>query len=79
MRTGLCVMYCCNLCFTRVSVWEQVYIHVYKLKDSDLGFYHTGIEVYGTEFTYCCDRGIVRHRPRRSDMPAMFDDVRMEC
>ena len=71
----------CMLCtvvtygFTHVSVWEQVYIHVYKLKDSDLGFYHTGIEVYGTEFTYCCDRGIVRHRPRRSDMLAMFDDV----
>ena len=36
-----------------ISAWEQVYIHVYKLKDSDLGFYHTGIELYGAEFTYC--------------------------
>ena len=38
---------------SHISAWEQVYIHVYKLKDSDLGFYHTGIELYGSEFTYC--------------------------
>ena len=39
--------------FLYFLAWEQVYIHVYKLKDSDLGFYHTGIELYGSEFTYC--------------------------
>ena len=41
------------LLYGLISAWEQVYIHVYKLKDSDLGFYHTGIELYGSEFTYC--------------------------
>ena len=45
-----------------ILVWEQVYIHVYKLKDSELGFYHTGIEMFGMEFTYCHDKGIVRHK-----------------
>ena len=36
-----------------ILVWEEVYIHVYKLKESELGFYHTGIELHGVEFTYC--------------------------
>lgn len=60
-----------------VLVWEQVYIHVYKLKDSDLGFYHTGIELHGLEFTYCVDRGIVRHRPRRCDWGHFLGSIRL--
>ena len=75
------------------SAWEQVYIHVYKLKDSDLGFYHTGIELYGSEFTYCqvrydfnftgnviiwCqDRGIVRHRPRKCDWGQFLGSINL--
>ena len=42
--------------FDKILVWEQVYIHVYKLKDSDLGFYHTGIEIHGSEFTFCHEK-----------------------
>ena len=26
-----------------LAVLEPVYVHVYRLKDSDLGFYHTGV------------------------------------
>ena len=59
------------------SVQEQVYIHVYKLKDSDLGFYHTGIELHGSEFTFCCDRGIVRHKPRKCDWGHFLGSIRL--
>ncbi|XP_023345388.1 uncharacterized protein LOC111714496 isoform X2 [Eurytemora carolleeae] len=51
--------------YNEVSV--PVYIHVYRLKDSDLGFYHTGIEIYCREYTYCCSLGIVQHDPRLCD------------
>lgn len=30
-----------------------VYLNVYRLRDSDLGFYHTGIVFLGVEYTYC--------------------------
>ena len=59
------------------TVQEQVYIHVYKLKDSDLGFYHSGIELHGTEFTFCCDRGIVRHKPRKCDWGDFLGSIRL--
>ena len=59
------------------DVQEQVYIHVYKLKDSDLGFYHSGIELHGTEFTFCCDRGIVRHKPRKCDWGDFLGSIRL--
>ena len=39
-------------------------MHVYSLKESELGFYHTGLELHGKEFTFCEQRGIVRHAPR---------------
>ena len=28
---------------THSAVLEPVYVHVYRLKDSDIGFYHTGV------------------------------------
>ena len=59
------------------EVREQVYIHVYRLKDSDLGFYHSGIELHGVEFTFCCDRGIVRHKPRQCDWGDFLGSIRL--
>ena len=58
-------------------MWEQVYIHVYKLKNSELGFYHTGIELHGVELTYCENRGIVRHRPRKCDWGQFLGSIRL--
>ena len=50
---------------------------MYKLKDSDLGFYHTGIEIHGSEFTFCQDKGIVRHKPRKCDWGHFLGSIRL--
>ena len=79
------LMFCCgqfNVWYSiaihkTVVVWEQVYVHVYKLKNSELGFYHTGIELHGVEFTYCENRGIARHRPRRCDWGQFLGSIRL--
>jgi len=59
------------------QVWEEVYIHVYKLKESELGFYHTGIELHGVEFTFCENKGIVRHRPRKCEWGQFLGSIRL--
>ena len=47
------------------SLAAIVHLNVYRLTDSHLGFYHTGLEFRNREYTYCCDSGIVHHPPRR--------------
>ena len=51
---------------------ESVYLNVYDLHPSNnalrwlgLGLYHTGVEVYGSEWTYSGGSGVFSHSPRR--------------
>ena len=40
----------------------NIKLNVYKLKDSSLGLYHTGVEFGDLEYTYCHGMGIAYHR-----------------
>ena len=42
-----------------------VRLQVYQLRDSKLGFYHTGLEFRGLEYTFCANVGICHHTPKR--------------
>lgn len=61
--------------FTRGGNGTEVYINIYDLTSMNnilyplgLGFYHTGIEVYNTEFCYAKDGGIIDHNPKENYM-----------
>jgi len=41
-----------------------VQLQVYLLRDSKLGFYHTGLEFRGQEYTFCANVGICQHTPK---------------
>ena len=43
----------------------MIKLNVYRLRDSSLGFYHTGLEYDNREYTYCCGIGICYHKPKR--------------
>ena len=43
---------------------QMLFLNVYRLDDSGLGFYHTGLVFEGHEYTFCQDTGIYCHRPR---------------
>ena len=43
----------------------NIKLNVYKLKDSSLGLYHTGVEFGDFEYTYCHGMGIAYHRPKK--------------
>ena len=47
------------------SLATIVQLNIYRLTDSQLGFYHTGLEFRNREYTYCFDTGIIYHPPRR--------------
>ena len=44
---------------------KVIRLNVYRLRDSSLGFYHTGLEYENKEYTYCCGIGICYHKPKR--------------
>ena len=43
----------------------NIKLNVYKLKDSSLGLYHTGVEFGDLEYTFCHGMGIAYHRPKK--------------
>ena len=43
----------------------NIKLNVYKLKDSSLGLYHTGVEFGDLEYTYCHGIGIAYHKPKK--------------
>ena len=43
----------------------NIKLNVYKLKDSSLGLYHTGVEFGELEYTYCHGMGIAYHKPKK--------------
>ena len=60
---------------TNVRHAEPIIINVYDLHDSNeylihvgLGFYHTGVEIHGVEYTFSND-GVQRHQPRGAQAP----------
>ena len=50
-------------------------LNVYRLTDSQLGFYHTGIEFRAREYTYCYEIGIIHHPPRRCKFAVLLGTV----
>ena len=43
--------------FLFISDAKVIKLNVYRLRDSSLGFYHTGLEFDNREYTYCCGIG----------------------
>ena len=54
-----------------------MFVHVYRLKDCRLGFYHTGLELLGLEFTFCCGPGIVQHLPKMCEFADYLGTVEL--
>ena len=52
-----------------------VQLNVYRLTDSRLGFYHTGLEFRNKEYTYCFNSGIIQHPPRRCKYATLLGTV----
>ena len=48
---------------------------MYRLTDSRLGFYHTGLEFRQREYTYCFQNGIIHHPPRRCKFAELLGRV----
>ena len=55
----------------------MVKLNVYKLTESQLGFYHTGVEFRGREYTYCFNLGICHHPPRSINFATFLGAVRL--
>ena len=55
----------------------MILINVYRLKDSNLGFYHTGLVYDNDEFTFCQDTGIYCHSPRDCAWATYLGSVRL--
>ncbi len=55
----------------------MVCLNVYRLKDSDLGFYHSGLVFCGVEYTYCQGIGICYHRPSQCSWAHHLGYVRL--
>lgn len=54
-----------------------VLLNVYRLNDSRLGFYHTGLVYHRAEFTFCQDTGIYCHAPRDCAWATFLGSVRL--
>ncbi len=54
-----------------------VLLNVYRMNDSDLGFYHRGVVHKGLEYTYCQDIGVVTHEPRECIYSTYLGSVRL--
>ena len=55
----------------------MVYLHVYRLEDSKFGFYHSGLEYRGTEYTFCANIGICYHPPKKCTFAKHLGVVRL--
>ena len=54
-----------------------VILNVYRMNDSDLGFYHSGLLYHSKEYTYCQDLGIINHEPRLCTYSTYLGSVRL--
>ena len=54
-----------------------VVLNVYRMNDSDLGFYHSGLLFRSKEYTYCQDLGIIHHEPRLCTYSTYLGSVRL--
>ena len=50
-----------------ISISERypIKLNVYRLKQSSIGLYHSGVVYKGYEYTYCCGVGICYHKPKK--------------
>ena len=55
----------------------MVYLHVYRLEDSKFGFYHSGLEYRGIEYTFCANIGICYHPPKKCTFAKHLGVVRL--
>lgn len=52
-------------------------LHVYRLEDSKFGFYHSGLEYRGLEYTFCANIGICYHPPKKCTFAKHLGVVRL--
>ena len=52
-------------------------LQVYRLEDSKFGFYHSGFEYRGIEYTFCANIGICYHAPKRCSFAKHLGVVRL--
>ena len=50
-NSSVIIVVCVRECRVLMAPAAPVYIHVYRLKDSEMGFYHTGVHVWAV--WYC--------------------------
>ena len=55
----------------------MVYLHVYRLEESKFGFYHSGLEYLGVEYTFCANIGICYHPPKKCTFAKHLGVVRL--
>ena len=61
--------------FIETSLATIVQLNVYRLTDSRLGFYHTGLEFRNREYTFCFANGIIHHPPRKCKFAVLLGRV----
>ena len=54
-----------------------VKLNVYRLKDSSIGFYHSGVAFKGHEYTYCCGVGICYHKPKKCHFASFLGTINL--
>ena len=60
-----------------ISDPTMILLNVYRLNDSSMGFYHTGLVYDNDEFTFCQDTGIYCHSPRDCTWATYLGSVRL--
>ncbi len=66
-----------NFKFSPVIESSTVRLNVYRLKESMVGLYHSGVEFRGLEYTYCCGIGICYHKPRKCQFAILLGSIRL--
>ena len=58
-----------------ISERYPIKLNVYRLKDSSIGFYHSGVVFKGHEYTYCCGVGICYHKPKKCHFASYLGSI----